>query len=97
LENKKWTADDDDGQSGALDERAILEDQMIKKTYRVNDMHCPNCAMNIEGIEDDLPGVKQVLASYQKGQMVVEFDESKVSEAQILAAVEKRGYQASPA
>ena len=69
---------------------------MVKKTYRVEGMHCSNCAMNIEGIEDDLPGVKQVSASYQKGQMVVEFDEAKVSEAQILAAVEKRGYQAFP-
>ncbi|MDP2995275.1 MAG: heavy-metal-associated domain-containing protein, partial [Anaerolineales bacterium] len=54
------------------------------KTYRVEGMHCPNCAMNVESIEDDLPGIKQVSASYQKGQMVVEFDEAKVSEAQIL-------------
>jgi len=69
---------------------------MVKKTYRVEGMHCSNCAMNIEGIEDDLPGVKQVSASYQKGQMVVEFDEAKVSDAQILAALEKRGYQAFP-
>jgi copper chaperone CopZ len=53
--------------------------------------------MNIEGIEDDLPGIKQVTASYKKGQMVVEFDEAKVSEAQILAAVGKRGYQVTPA
>jgi copper chaperone CopZ len=29
--------------------------------------------------------------------MVVEFDEAKVSENQIIAAVEKRGYQALPA
>jgi copper chaperone CopZ len=29
--------------------------------------------------------------------MVVEFDEAKVSEAQIIAAVTKRGYQAFPA
>jgi len=69
---------------------------MVKNTYRVEGMHCSNCAMNIEGIEDDLPGIKQVSASYQKGQMVVEFDEAKVSEAQILAALEKRGYQAFP-
>ncbi|HEX7542167.1 MAG TPA: heavy-metal-associated domain-containing protein [Anaerolineales bacterium] len=69
---------------------------MVKKTYRVEGMHCSNCAMNIEGIEDDLPGIKQVSASYQKGQMVVEFDEAKVSEAQILTALEKRGYQAFP-
>jgi len=68
-----------------------------KITYRVEGMHCSNCAMNIEGIEDDLPGIKQVTASYQKGQMVVEFDEAKVSEVQILSALEKRGYQAFPA
>lgn len=68
---------------------------MIKKIFRVEGMHCSNCAMNIEGIEDDLPGIKQISASYQKGQMLVEFDEAKVSEGQILAAVEKRGYQAS--
>ncbi len=69
---------------------------MVKKTFRVEGMHCSNCAMNIEGIEDDLPGIKQVAASYQKGRMLVEFDEAKVSEVQILAALEKRGYQAFP-
>ena len=67
---------------------------MVKKTYRVEGMHCPNCVMNVESIEDDLPGIKQVSASYQKGRMVVEFDEAKVSEAQILAALVKRGYKA---
>ena len=69
---------------------------MIKKTFRVEGMHCSNCQMEVEAIEDDLPGIKQVSASYQKGQMVVEFDESRVSAAQIIAAVEKRGYQAFP-
>jgi copper chaperone CopZ len=67
----------------------------VKKIFRVDGMHCSNCAMNIEGIEDDLPGIKQISASYQKGQMVVEFDEAKVTENQILAAVKERGYQAS--
>jgi len=69
---------------------------MIKKTFRLEGMHCSNCAMNIEGIEDDLPGIKNISASYQKGQMVVEFDEERVSEAQIRAEVEKRGYQVFP-
>jgi len=50
---------------------------MLKKTFRVEGMHCSNCPMEVEGIEDDLPGIKQVSASYQKGQMVVEFDETK--------------------
>jgi copper chaperone CopZ len=69
---------------------------MLKKTYRVEGMHCSNCAMNIECIEDDLPGIKQISASYQKGQMVVEFDEAMVSETQIIAEVEKRGYRPFP-
>jgi copper chaperone CopZ len=69
---------------------------MVKKIYRVEGMHCSNCPIEVESIEDDLPGIKQVSASYQRGQMVVEFDELKVSEAQIIAAVEKRGYQAFP-
>jgi copper ion binding protein len=69
---------------------------MMKKTFRVEGMSCSSCPMKVEGIEDDLPGIKQVSASYQKGNMVVEFDETKVSEAQIVAAVAKRGYQALP-
>jgi copper chaperone CopZ len=70
---------------------------MIKKTFRVEGMSCSSCPMHVESIEDDLPGIKQVSASYQKGNMVVEFDETRVSEAQIIAAVAKRGYQAFPA
>jgi len=70
---------------------------MVKKIFRVSDMHCPNCVMRVEGIEDDLPGIKQVSASYQKGQMIVEFDESKVNDADIIAAVKKAGYTAEAA
>ena len=68
---------------------------MIKKTYAVSDMHCSNCVMRIESLEDTLPGMVSVAASYRKGQMTVEFDETRLSEAQILAAVEKLGYMAT--
>ena len=69
---------------------------MTRKTYRVLGMTCPNCAMNLEAIEEDLPGIQLVLANYRKGRMEVEFDETRVSEAEILAAVARRGYQAEP-
>jgi copper ion binding protein len=65
---------------------------MIKKTFQVLDMHCSNCAMHIESIEDELPGVKSVSASYQKGQVVVEYDEQQVTPEAIRAAVKKQGY-----
>jgi len=74
--------------------RLPVEVNMVKKIFRVDDMHCPNCTMRVESIEDDLPGIQQVSASYKKGQMVVEYDETQVSETQIVAAVKERGYRA---
>jgi copper chaperone CopZ len=66
----------------------------MKKVFRVADMECPNCAMRLESIEDDLEGVNLVSASYRKLQMEVDFDEKKVSIDQILQAVIKKGYHA---
>ncbi len=68
----------------------------MKKTFRVLDMHCTNCSMRIESIEDELPGVKEINASYHKQQMIIEFNEALVSDEQIIAAVKKKGYQAVP-
>ena len=48
--------------------------------------------MRLEGIEDELPGIQRIRASYQKQQMEVEYDQSQVTEAHIRAAVEKKGY-----
>ena len=70
---------------------------MLKKTYSIPDMYCTNCSIKLESIEDDLPGIKEINASYHKQQMTVEFDEALVSEAQILAAVKKKGYIAQAA
>jgi copper chaperone CopZ len=65
---------------------------MPKKTYTITNMECPNCAMILESIEDKLPGIREINASYKKGEMMVEFDEALVSEAEILAAIQKKGY-----
>lgn len=67
---------------------------MIKKTFKVNDMSCTNCAMKLESLEDTLEGVKEINASYHRLEMVVEYDETKLTEAQIIAAVKKKGYTA---
>jgi copper chaperone CopZ len=52
--------------------------------------------MLVESIEDDLPGVQRVKASYQKARVEVEYDETMVSEAQIVAAIKQKGYEAIP-
>ena len=69
---------------------------MIKKTFRVPDMTCSNCAMKLESLEDILEGVKEINASYHKLQMTIEYDETRLSDEEILAAVKKKGYQAIP-
>jgi copper chaperone CopZ len=69
---------------------------MIKKTFKVPDMTCTSCAMKLESLEDVLDGVKEINASYHKLQMTVEYDESKLTDEQIIAAVRKKGYQALP-
>jgi len=67
---------------------------MIKKTFKIPDMTCSNCAMKLESLEDDLDGVKEINASYHRLEMVIEYDESKLNEDQIINAVKKKGYQA---
>jgi len=69
---------------------------MVKQVFRVPDMHCSACVMRLEGIEDELAGVTRVTASYRKQQMEVEFDETRVTVQQIVAAAEKHGYKAIP-
>ena len=70
---------------------------MIKKTFKVPDMSCSNCAMKLESLEDTLDGVKEVNASYHRLEMVIVYDETKLTDEQIIAAVKKKGYQAVPA
>ncbi len=67
---------------------------MLKKTFKVSDMTCSNCAMKLESLEDTLEGVKEINASYHKLEMVIEYDESKLTDEQIVAAVKKKGYTA---
>jgi len=65
---------------------------MTRLVLSIPDMHCSSCAMKLEGIEDDLPGILHIKASYHKLTLEVEFDETRVSEAQILQAVARLGY-----
>ncbi len=67
---------------------------MIKKTFKIPDMTCSNCAMKLESLEDTLDGVKEINASYHKLQMEIIYDESRLTDEQIIAAVRKKGYQA---
>ena len=77
--------------------RSIVKElPMIKKTFKIPDMTCTNCAMKLESLEDTLEGVKEINASYHKLQMEIIYDETRLTDEQIIAAVKKKGYQAVP-
>jgi copper chaperone CopZ len=64
----------------------------MKKTFRVPDMMCPNCAMHLEGLEDELVGIRRISASYKKQTLEVEFDENKLTVEKIIASANEIGY-----
>jgi copper chaperone CopZ len=65
-----------------------------KQTFRISDMHCVNCALRIESLEDELPGVKRISVSYHKGLMDIEYDPAQLGPAAIITAVHRLGYTA---
>ena len=68
---------------------------MVKKVFNIQGMECPNCAMRLESLEDRLEGIRDIEASYHKGTLKIEYDESKLSDAQIAEEVKRLGYQVS--
>ena len=69
---------------------------MKKQTFSIPDMTCSNCVMKLESLEDELTGIIEINASYHKLQMVIAYDDSTLNENDIIAAVNKKGYQALP-
>ncbi len=69
-----------------------MKSQMTKVTYKIPDMHCSSCAMRLEGIEDELEGIRKIKASYLKQTLDIEFDEKKVTAEKIRQAVIDLGY-----
>ena len=64
---------------------------MKKETYDVTGMSCAACSSRVEKAVAKQPGAQQVAVNLLKNSMVVEYDESQLSSAQIIAAVEKAG------
>ena len=69
--------------------------KLKKETYDVTGMSCAACSSRVEKAVARQSGVQQVSVNLLKNSMVVEYDESAISSAQIVAAVEQAGYGAS--
>lgn len=65
---------------------------MIKKKFKVTDMHCSSCALTIDMALEDLEGVKKSQTSYAKAEVELDFDPEKVKEKELIEVVKKAGY-----
>lgn len=68
---------------------------MQTQKFKINDMHCVSCAMNIDMELEDADGVTESSTNYAKHESDVKFDNEKTSSDKIIEAIKKTGYTAS--
>ncbi len=67
---------------------------IAKKKFKICDMHCTSCAMNIDFDLEDIDGVKKAVTSYAKQELEIEFEEPKLNDTKIVEVIKKTGYTA---
>lgn len=66
---------------------------MTRQKFRIQGMHCVGCAMVVDEAVENLAGVKSASTNYARQIADIEFDEKKITEPQIIAAIETAGYK----
>jgi mercuric ion transport protein len=64
-----------------------------KVEYRIKGMTCAGCEVHIESEVNKLDGIIEVKATHEKGNTIVTYDKTKVTNTEIEAAVRKTGYK----
>ena len=59
----------------------------MKKTFKINGMHCNSCAQLIENNLKDK--VNSISVSYSKGEAEMDFNPEKISEKEIKAKIKE--------
>ena len=67
---------------------------MKKAHFRITGMSCSACSARVDKCVRTLPGVRKVEVNLLTGSMTALFDESRLREDHIIAAVENAGYGA---
>ncbi|MDY4040485.1 MAG: heavy metal translocating P-type ATPase [Collinsella sp.] len=70
---------------------------MAHEKFDVTGMTCASCQAHVDRAVRRLDGVSEVAVNLLSGSMAVDYDESRVSPADIVTAVDRAGYGASPA
>lgn len=67
-----------------------------KEQFDITGMTCSACSARVEKSVAKLPGIQEVSVNLLKNSMVASYDEAALDTGQIIQAVEKAGYGASP-
>lgn len=65
---------------------------MAKETIKVNGMTCGHCKASVEGALTKVAGVSEATVSLENKEVVVEFEEGKVSLEQLKEEIEDIGF-----
>lgn len=66
-------------------------------TFKIKGMHCPSCAMNIDGELEDVAGVTSATTSYAQSRTKVTYDPLKVTQGTLMKVIESLKYSVSEA
>ena len=66
---------------------------MTTRTLKVGQIHCANCENTIRTALSRLPGVALVLPSAERNDVKVSFDEARVGEDELRAALAEAGFE----
>lgn len=69
---------------------------MITRTFKVDYIHCASCENTIRTALSRLPGVAVVVPSAERNDVKVSFDDTKVEEGQLRAALGDVGFEPVP-
>ncbi len=67
---------------------------MKRASLRIEGMHCASCSALIEGALKESAGVRSANVNFAAAKASVTYDEKKVTEEQLITAIEKKGFSA---
>lgn len=67
---------------------------MKTQTLKITGMHCVSCTINIDGELEDTKGVKEANTNFIKAQTIVTYDETQLSDKEIIKIIKDLGYDA---
>ena len=61
-------------------------------TIKLSGMHCTSCALNIDGVLEETPGIYKSNTSYAKSETKVIYEPDKITPKDIKLIIKKTGY-----